>query len=169
MRWLRERNPRVLYPSDAHADPDTMMRRVLLRLSVVATFVFVALQVDLRGAAIRPRYRIAGVRTQTGGAPAQWAIAAVDSHGERWIAQDTDGDGTWDEVDTPQGVFIRPTSSSPRRWLVVCLDGVPITAMQSLWDAGHFREFFRPTATVSTLPSDSEMALTAALHAEPVP
>ena len=35
--------------------------------------------------------------------------------------------------------------------------------------AGHFREFFRPTATVSTLPSDSEMALTAALHAEPLP
>ena len=146
-----------------------MRRRVLLRLAVVAAFAFVALQVYLWGAAIRPRYRIAGVRTQTGGASAQWAIAAVDSHGERWIAQDTDGDGTWDEVDTPQGVFIRPTSSSPRRWLVVCLDGVPITAMQTLWDAGHFREFFRPTATVSTLPSDSEMALTAALHAEPVP
>ena len=146
-----------------------MRRRVLLRLAVVAAFAFVGLKVYLWGAAIRPRYRIAEVQTQTGGASAQWAITAVDSHGERWIAEDTDGDGTWDEVDTPQGVFIRPTSSSPRRWLVVCLDGVPITAMQTLWDAGHFREFFRPTATVSTLPSDSEMALTAALHAEPVP
>ena len=41
--------------------------------------------------------------------------------------------------------------------------------MQSLWDAGHFREFFRPSATVSTLPSDTETALTTAMHAAPVP
>ena len=169
MRRLTLKNRQASYQDNSHAQPDQTRRRVLLRLAVVAAFAFVALQVYLWGAAIRPRYPIAGVRTQTDGASAQWAITAVDSHGERWIAQDTDGDGTWDEIDTPQGVFMRPTSSSPRRWLVLCLDGVPITAMQSLWDAGHFREFFRPTATVSTLPSDSEMALTTALHAAPVP
>jgi hypothetical protein len=144
-------------------------RRVLLRLAVVAAFAFLALRVYLWGAAIHPRYRIDEVPTKTGGAPAEWLIAPEDSHGEHWIARDTDGDGTWNAFDTPQGAFARPTSSSPRRWLVVCLDGVPLSAMQSLWDAGQFRQFFRPTATVSTFPSDSETALTAALHAAPVP
>lgn len=144
-------------------------RRVLLRLAIVAAFVFLALRVYSWGAAIHPRYPIDGVPAKTGGAAAEWLIAPEASHGAHWIARDTDGDGTWDEVDTPQGAFARPASSSPRRWLVLCLDGVPLTAMQSLWDAGRFREFFRPTATVSTLPSDSEMALTTALHAAPVP
>ena len=46
---------------------------------------------------------------------------------------------------------------------------MPLAAMQSLWDHGHFREFFRPTATISTLPSDTETALTEAFHAMPVP
>ncbi len=41
--------------------------------------------------------------------------------------------------------------------------------MQSLWDRGHFREFSRPTAVVSSLPSDTETALTEALHAKPAP
>jgi hypothetical protein len=41
--------------------------------------------------------------------------------------------------------------------------------MQSLWDRGHSREFFRPTATVSTLSSDTETAMTEVLHAKPVP
>jgi len=160
---------RLSYQSNSHTGPDKTRRTVLLRLAVVAATAFVAVQVYLWGAAIRPRYRIDEVRTVTGGVAAEWVIAPADSPSERWIARDANGDGTWNEVDTPQGAFARPTSSSPRRWLVVCLDGVPITAMQSLWDAGHFREFFRPTATVSTLPSDSEMALTAALHAAPVP
>jgi hypothetical protein len=162
-------NRQVSHPRTSHAGPDKTRRRVLLRLAIVATLAFLAVRVYLWGAAIHPRYRVDEVRTKTGGAATEWVIAPEDSHGEQWIARDTDGDGTWDEFDTPQGAFARPTSSSPRRWLVVCLDGVPITAMQSLWDAGHFREFFRPTATVSTLPSDSEMALTAALHAAPVP
>lgn len=41
--------------------------------------------------------------------------------------------------------------------------------MQSLWDRGHFREFPRPTAVVSTFPSDTETALTEALHAMQAP
>jgi len=189
------RNRPVSYESNSHAGPDKtrpeiaaaeessfrdarrsqtsftapLGRRVLLRLAVVAACAFLALEVYLWGAAIRPRYRIVDAQTEPGSTPSEWVLAREGSHSEHWTARDTDGDGTWDEFDTPQGPFARPTSSSPRRWLVVCLDGVPITAMQSLWDAGHFREFFRPTATVSTLPSDSEMALTAALHAAPVP
>ncbi|HEY1865688.1 MAG TPA: hypothetical protein VGG55_01360, partial [Candidatus Acidoferrales bacterium] len=89
---------------------------------------------------------------------------------QRWTARDTDGDGTWDEFVTPQGVFTRPGSlTPPARWLVICLDGMPLAEMQSLWDRGHFREFFRPTAVVSTFPSDTETALTEAMHAAPVP
>ena len=66
--------------------------------------------------------------------------------------------------------FTRPgLRTPPKRWLVVCLDGVPLGEMQSLWDRGHFREFFRPTATVSTFPSDTETAMTEVLHAKPVP
>ena len=143
--------------------------RSITWLAVVAAFALLALRVHSWGAAIHPRYRIAEVPIGAPGAASELVIVPEGSHGQHWIARDTDGDGTWDEFGTPLGIFSRPTSSSPRRWLVVCLDGVPLTAMQSLWDTRHFREFFRPTATISTFPSDSEMALTAALHAAPVP
>jgi len=136
----------------------------------VAIAAAIALRVYFWGGPIRTDYRIVAAPANVSGAAAQWAIARGGRNPERWIARDTDGDGTWDEFTTPQGTFVLPgTQTPPKRWLVVCLDGVPITAMQSLWDAGHFREFFRPTAIVSTLPSDSETALTAALHAAPVP
>lgn len=58
---------------------------------------------------------------------------------------------------------------APKRWLVICLDGIPLSVMQSLWDRGHFREFARPTAVISSLPSDTETALTEALHTPPAP
>ncbi len=41
--------------------------------------------------------------------------------------------------------------------------------IQSLWNRGHFREFSAPTAVISALPSDTETALTVALHAPPAP
>ena len=82
----------------------------------------------------------------------------------------TNGDGTWDEFTTLQGTFTRPgLRTPPKRWLVVCLDGVAVGEMQSMWDRGHFREFFRPIATVSTFPSGTETAMTDVLHAVPVP
>ena len=59
--------------------------------------------------------------------------------------------------------------ATPKRWLIVCLDGVPLSLMQSLWNSGHFHEFSAPTALVSTFPSDTETALTAVLHAMPAP
>jgi hypothetical protein len=52
---------------------------------------------------------------------------------------------------------------------MICLDGVPLVEMRHLWDVGHFRDFYRPSALISTFPSDSEIALTEALHASPVP
>src|SRR5262249_43519986 len=127
--------------------------------------VFVALEITFWG---RPVPRVftavpAGFRTTN-----EWMLELRASPPELWRARDTDGDGVLDEFPTPAGVFLRPgLQSEPRRWLAVCLDGVPLELMQNLWDRGHFREFYRPTATISTLPSDSEAALTAVLHAAP--
>jgi hypothetical protein len=127
------------------------------------------------GGAIYTEYRIVAAPSDLSGAAGQWTIAVEGREPQRpepqrWTARDTDGDGTWDEFVTPQGTFERPGSPAPpSRWLVVCLDGVPLAEMQSLWDRGHFREFFHPTAVVSTFPSDTETALTEAMHAPPVP
>ena len=71
---------------------------------------------------------------------------------------------------SPAGNPAPPGASvAPKRWLIVCLDGVPLSMVQSLWNRGHFHEFFAPTAVVSTFPSDTETALTEALHAMPAP
>ncbi len=149
--------------------PSAVTRRSTTRLAVVGALAWLALLVISWGLPVHSSYRVVKAPANQVGAPAEWIIAREGADGQRWIARDTDGDGTWDEFDSPLGAFARPALSSSRRWLVICLDGVPVTAMQSLWDAGQFREFFRPTATVSTFPSDSEMALTTALHAGPVP
>ena len=147
-----------------------MSRLSTRRTLFIAIAVGIGLQIYLWGGPIRPVYRILEAPVGTLGAGAQWSIARAGRNPERWIATDTNGDGTWDEFTTPQGTFVRPgLGTPPARWLVVCLDGVPLAAMQSLWDRGHFREFFRPTATISTLPSDTETALTEVLHAPPVP
>lgn len=53
------------------------------------------------------------------------------------------------------------------RQLVLCVDGVPFSEMESLWQGWHFRDFFAPSRLISTFPSDSEVALTAILHAPP--
>jgi len=105
------------------------------------------------------------------GAAGAWQLERSVSD-EVWTARDADGDGVWDEFRVPEGdaQFMRPGyKSQPKRWLVICLDGVPLEVMQRMWDRGHFREFYRPTVVVSTYPSDSETALTDVLHAPPVP
>ena len=160
------------------------MRR-LLKFSVLLAVLAaaIALRIYFWGGPIPARFRVVAAPPQLSSSPAEWTIerepesagrprpeGAEDPHAEYWTARDTDGDGTWDEFITPQGRFARPDDRMPpKRWLIVCLDGMPLAAMQSLWDRGHFREFFRPTATISTLPSDTETALTEALHAPPVP
>jgi hypothetical protein len=98
----------------------------------------------------------------------EWTITREGSSHEIWTARDENGDGTWDAFITPQGSFVRSTRS-PKRWLVVCLDGVPFWLMEDLWDSGHFRELLRPSVTVSTFPSDTELALTTAMHAAAAP
>jgi hypothetical protein len=100
----------------------------------------------------------------------EWRIRPVERAGEVWVARDVDADGTMDAFETPQGNFLRPDASRPpRRWLVVCLDGVPLEEMRRLWERGHLREFYAPSVVVSTFPSYSETALTQAIHADPVP
>jgi hypothetical protein len=147
------------------------MSRLSTRLTLfIAIAAGIGLQIYLWGGPIRPVYRIVEAPAGTLGAATQWTIVRAGRNPERWIATDTNGDGTWDEFTTPGGTFVRPgLGTPPARWLVVCLDGMPLAAMQALWDRGHFREFFRPSATISTLPSDTETALTEVLHAPPVP
>lgn len=100
----------------------------------------------------------------------QWRITRRSSPVEVWRARALDGSGVMDEFETPAGSFARPgRASEPKRWLVICLDGVPVGAMQRLWDRGHFREFYRAVPVVSVFPSDSETALTAAFHSAPPP
>jgi hypothetical protein len=60
-------------------------------------------------------------------------------------------------------------SVTRKRWLIICLDGVPLSIMQSLWKRGYFHEFAAPSAAISSLPSDTETALTEALHAMSAP
>ena len=132
---------------------------------LLALVVFVALEIAFWGQPVAQEFRV--VRGASG-TTNEWVIERRASSPEVWRARYTDGDGVLGEFHTPAGDFLRPgLRSEPRRWLVVCLDGVPLELMQNLWDRGHFREFYRPTAAISTLPSDSEAALTAALHAAP--
>ncbi len=96
-----------------------------------------------------------------------WSIRRLSDPEETWRALDVDHDGVMDEFETPNGNWKRPIR--PKRWLVICIDGVPLAEMRRLWDEGHFREFYRPSALISTFPSDTETALTSALNAAPVP
>jgi hypothetical protein len=155
-----------------------MTRRPIILLALVVLLALFMLRVHFWGGTVRSRYQVTTASASAAGADAEWHLTRAADPGqpsastdadETWTLRDTGGDGTWAEFNTPQGSFTRPTASSPRRWLVICLDGVPLNVMQALWDSGEFREFFRPTAIVSTFPSDTETALTVALHAALVP
>lgn len=141
--------------------------RQLPRWTLLAVVAAIALHIAFWGRPVPSRYT---VRHTASGTAVEWVLARRASPPESWRARDTDGDGVLDEFETPAGSFARPgLRAEPKRWLVICLDGVPLAVMRSLWDSGHFREFYRPSATISTLPSDSEAAITAALHAAPGP
>lgn len=102
------------------------------------------------------------------GIRAQSNAADEGRNSEHWTARDTDGDGTWDEFTTLQGTFTRPgLRTHPKRWLV-CLDGVPVGEMQSMWDRGHFR-ILSPHCNRQHFSRDTETARTEAMHAVPVP
>jgi hypothetical protein len=103
-------------------------------------------------------YRPAGVN--------RWAGAA----GQLIEARDIDNDGVWERFHFGDSFFSRPSSKTAgSRRPVVCLDGVPYSLLRGLWDQGHFREFFPPAQLISTFPSETEVALTSALHAPPAP
>jgi hypothetical protein len=53
--------------------------------------------------------------------------------------------------------------------LVVMLDGVPWAFMDSLWQAGHFAGFNRPSRMISTFPSITAVAFRDIWHEPPTP
>lgn len=135
--------------------------------TLLALAGFIAWQVAFWGQPLKPQYTL-----QPTSAPRQWQITRHGQSTETWHAFDDDGDGVLDRFATPEGEWTRPgfaASAPPERWLVICIDAVPLAVMQELWDRGHFREFHRPSALVSTFPSDSEVAIAEALHAPPGP
>ncbi len=134
---------------------------------LLALTVFVAWQVFAWGQPVESEFRL-----EPASAANEWRITRRGSAEEMWRAFDDDGDGVLDRFSTPAGEWTRPgfaAGAPPKRWLVVCIDAVPFEVMQELWHRGHFREFHRPSALVSTFPSDSETAIAAALHAPPGP
>jgi hypothetical protein len=143
------------------------IRRLAIWLPLLVVVALAARRANSWGMPVHTDYEVA-VSSGISDAGHEWTITREDGARETWTARDENGDGTWDAFTTPEGSFLRPTRS-PKRWLVVCLDGVPFSVMQNLWDSGHFRELFRPSVTVSTFPSDTELALTTVLHAPPVP
>ena len=130
----------------------------------------VALQITFWGQPVATHYSLQQTARPKGadGAGGPWVIERRASPPETWHARDINGAGVMDELETPLGNFARPgLRGEPKRWLVICLDGVPLGVLQNLWDRGHFREFYRPSAVVSVFPSDSETALTTVLHVAP--
>lgn len=142
-------------------------RRLAIWLSVTVFVVLVARRVNSWGAPVHTDYEVSKL-SSVSDLVHQWTMTRDGGFGKIWTARDEDGDGTWDAFTTPEGSFLRPVRS-PKRWLVVCLDGVPFGVIQNLWNGGHFRELFRPSVSVSTFPSDTELAVTTAMHAPPVP
>src|SRR5437899_12686761 len=93
--------------------------------------------------------------TDGAGGPHEWVIERRASPPETWQARDTNGAGVSDEFGTPLGHFVRPAlRGEPKRWMVTCLDGVPLGVLQRVGDRRHLREVCRPLAVVRVLPSD---------------
>lgn len=89
----------------------------------------------------------------------------------RYVAVDNDNDGTVDLVlhEGTLDSFSRPAADDPdARRLILCLDGVPFSEMEWMWEQGYFREFFRPTPLISPFPTASGVALSEAFHTAPV-
>ena len=141
------------------------VRKIRLRWWILlALAVFVAQHIARWGRPLAAHYAVK--RTTAN----DWRIERLASPHETGQARDTDADGVLDEFQTPAGSFARPElRTDPRRWLVICVDGVPLEIARRLWERGHFRELHSPSAVISSFPTDSETALTEVLHAAPVP
>jgi len=119
------------------------------------------------------------------GAADRWEYGAGE--GERAILDDEDGDGRVDRLRFFQGGTMRWEAVRPAptvwgvgatvptavrgsvRHLAICLDGVPFEIMDALWREGHFREFLPPERVIGPFPADSDVALSALMHAPPSP
>jgi len=157
-----------------------MRRRTKIVLGLLGALLVLgglaAWKVHTWGQPVPVAYRRVAVTPAKPGGGRSFTYVRVDARGQpgdRWVAVDTDSDGTVDQVltegDAPAS-FARPAATDPdARWLILCLDGVPYQEMLALWEESYFREFFRPAPLISPFPSDSESALTDVFHAGPVP
>ncbi|MDW8167734.1 MAG: hypothetical protein RML74_04495 [Acidobacteriota bacterium] len=146
----------------------------------------VAIQVSQWGKPLSPRLHLLAARDRNqDGVVDIWEYRAGE--GERVVLHDEDGDGRADRLRFLRGgevvweatrptpvvwradrVVMTPMRASARH-LVICLDGVPFEIMEALWRKGHFREFLPPERVISPFPADSDVALSALLHAPPSP
>jgi hypothetical protein len=148
-------------------------RIVLLFVAVLlALAAFMAWQIRRWGLPVPVAYQRVSLTPAHPRAGRSWTYLRTADR-SRIVEDDSDSDGTADNF-YPEGrklgSFARPGAQDPEiRWLILCLDGVPYTEMQVLWEEGYFREFFPPVPLISAFPSDSETALTDVFHAGPVP
>lgn len=62
----------------------------------------------------------------------------------------------------------RAANGTPQlRTLVLMMDGVPYTVVDSLWRAGHFADFRPPSKVISTFPALTEVAFGSIWHERP--
>jgi len=108
---------------------------------------------------------------ESGHSVTYWRTPSDGGGSRRYVAVDSDNDGTVDVVLREGSVqsFARPQADDPEtRWLVLCLDGIPYGELEALWQEGYFREFFRPVPLISPFPTASGVALSEAFHTDPV-
>jgi hypothetical protein len=104
-----------------------MSRRAVYATFFLAIPALIAMKIFSWGGPIPADYQLPARPARLSGTRAQSNAADGGRNSEHWTARDTDGDGTWDEFTTLQGTFTRPgLRTPPKRWLVVCLDGVPV-------------------------------------------
>ena len=103
-------------------------RRRLWPWVLLGIAVSLAMRFAFWGRPLPARYAVIGQASQGSNGRLEWLIERRTSSAVlTWRAGDTNGDGVMDEFHTPEGVFQRPgLRSEPKRWLVVCLDGVPL-------------------------------------------
>jgi len=149
----------------------TTRRVVLTSLFLIA--VWFAYSIAFWGLPVAFRYHITQqFDTNADGKIDTWEIEdRTAKTGTFAVEKDTDFDGTVDQIEfnNPKQGRSKLSSEKNHRSVTICLDGVPYTDMQLLWQQGYFREFGKPGKLISVFPSLSDIAITEALHTAKVP
>ena len=124
-----------------------------------------------------PRPKIFYGEDINGAATTGWDYDRNDDGRIDYRKKDLDGDGVVDLYLNDRdlnGSFETVIEKSKlarggQRHLIICVDSVPYAIMQELWREGHFRDFYQPSRVISTLPSDTNPALTEIFGTEKPP